>query len=209
MNSGRDEEETRGQETRNVIPPVRRDTHIWEARCSTVQVPHDDRERNRNRRHLRLLLALDRRGDGKARGQESGGARHTQSKGREQELHDEGGGVWMLWFWCWRREGRRGEACWWGVGNMLQDDGKASFLWVYKPWRPQGRRTHDDGDGVMECLLVGGFGHTSLGRVRLSTTTNHHPMQASKARLPPVSRLHRTRSFTVTITTRPKKPLPA
>jgi len=47
---------------------------------------------------LRLLLALDRRGDGQARGQESGGARHAQSKGREQELHGEDGGVWVLYF---------------------------------------------------------------------------------------------------------------
>jgi hypothetical protein len=61
---------------------------------------------------LRLLLALDRRGDSQARGQESGGARHAESKGREQELHDdEGGGECgvLCVFWVpgcvWRRRG--------------------------------------------------------------------------------------------------------
>jgi hypothetical protein len=49
--------------------------------------------------HTLRPLPLDRRpGDGQARSQESGGARHAESKGREQELHDEDGGVWVLCF---------------------------------------------------------------------------------------------------------------
>lgn len=66
----------------------------------------------KNIEDLRLLLAFDRRGDSQARGQESGGTRHAQSKGREEELHDDedgGGAVFWVWEGLLEKGGREGE----------------------------------------------------------------------------------------------------